>query len=148
MKKIGLMGKGEEMASSAGDGCKSVTWILGSILVLFTLILAAILVEGLVLLPAGNAQLGNMTATNATSENMPPESSVWAAIIILAIVFLLLLYMGCAVDGSLDQGEMRRAIAGTFVLGFTMLIFFLARFEVKNNDIITSYLQMVGVIIG
>ncbi|MGC9515079.1 hypothetical protein [Methanocrinis sp.] len=139
MKKIGLMGKGKEIASSDGDGCKSVKWVLGSILVLFTLILAAILVKGLVLLPAGNAQ---------PSDSMPAESSVWAAIIILAIVFLLLLYMGCSVDGSLDQGEMRRAIAGTFVLGFTMLIFFLARFEVKNDDIITSYLQMVGVIIG
>ena len=135
MKKIELIGKGEGTESQFADGCESVSRILGSILVIFTLILATILLKGLVL--------------PTKPGSMPPESSVWAAIIIImAIVFLLLIYMGCAVDGSLDQGEMRRAIAGTFVLGFTMLIFFLARYDVKNEDIITAYLQMVGVIIG
>jgi hypothetical protein len=148
MKKIELIGKGGGTESPFADGCKSMRWILGLILVLFTLILAAILVNGLVLLPSKDANNTIMTNQSISAENMPPESSVWAAIIILAIVFLLLLYMGCAVDGSLDQGEMRRAIAGTFVLGFTMLIFFLARFKVENGEIITSYLQMVGVIIG
>jgi len=134
MNKIELIGKGEGTESPFADGCESVRWILGSILVIFTLILATILLKGLVI--------------PTKPGSMPPESSVWAAIIIMAIVFLLLIYMGCAVDGSLDQGEMRRAIAGTFVLGFTMLIFFLARYDVKNEDIITAYLQMVGVIIG
>jgi len=100
--------------------------------VFLLLILAAILVKNVIL----------------SESDVPMASSVWAAIIVLAIVFLLLIYMGCAVDGTLDQGEMRRAIAGTFVLGFTMLIFFLARYEIQNKDVVAAYLQMVGVIVG
>jgi len=117
---------------SYDDGCKSIRWIIGLILLLLIAILAAILWSGLI------GQNGSLS----------PESSIWAAIIIIAVVFLLLIYMGCAVDGSLDQGEMRRAIAGTFVLGFTILIFFLALHPIKNNELVTAYLQMVGVIIG
>lgn len=100
--------------------------------VFLLLLLAAILVKSLIL----------------SSGDVPMANLVWAAIIITAIVFLLLMFMGCVVDGTLDQGEMRRAIAGTFVVGFTMLIFFLAVYEIKNNEVVAAYLQMVGVIIG
>lgn len=121
----------ENTASSDG-GCKTAGWMFGFILVLLVAILAAILWNGLIRPEAV------MTAV----------SSIWAAIIIMTIVFLLLLYLGCMADGRLDQGEMRRAIAGTFVLGFTMLIFFLAAYPVKNQEVVSAYLQMVGVIIG
>lgn len=118
--------------SSSDAKCESVGRIVAIALVFLLLILAAILVKDSVI----------------TAGNEPTYSSIWAAIIILAIVFLLLIYLGFAVDGTLDQGEMRRAIAGTFVLGFTMLIFFLSRYEIANKEVVTAYLQMVGVIIG
>lgn len=106
------------------------TFIVTSVFLM--LLLAAILVKDVIL----------------STRAVPPASSIWAAIIIMALVFILLIYMGCGVDGTLDQGEMRRTIAGTFVLGFTMLIFFLAIYDVKNKDVVTAYLQMVGVIVG
>jgi hypothetical protein len=55
---------------------------------------------------------------------------------------------GCRNDGKLDQGEMRRAIAGTFVVGFTILMFILSAYDIRNKDIINAYVQMVGVIVG
>ena len=119
------------LAKSDG-GCKTAGWIFGLIIVLLVAILAAILWNGLIKSEAG----------------LTIESSVWAAIIIVAVVFLLLLYMGYMADGTLDQGEMRRAIAGTFVLGFTILIFFLVAYPVENGEVLSAYLQMVGVIIG
>lgn len=124
--------KFEKVLSSSDAKCESVGRIVAIALVFLLLILAAILIKESVI----------------TAGNEPTYSSIWAAIIILAIVFLLLIYLGFAVDGTLDQGEMRRAIAGTFVLGFTMLIFFLSRYEIQNKEVVTAYLQMVGVIIG
>ncbi len=122
----------EKPMSSSEARCESVGKAITVTFVFLLLILAAILVKNVIL----------------SASDVPMASSVWAAIIVLAIVFLLLIYMGCAVDGTLDQGEMRRAIAGTFVLGFTMLIFFLARYDIQNKDVVAAYLQMVGVIVG
>jgi len=131
--KIALPKSNSENPPSSLDArCESMGRTITVTFVFLLLVLAAILVKNVIL----------------SASDVPPASSVWAAIIILAIVFLLLIYMGCAVDGSLDQGEMRRAIAGTFVLGFTMLIFFLARYEIQNKEVVTAYLQMVGVIVG
>ena len=124
--------EGETEASSLEVKCEEVGRVVIIALVFLVLILAAILVKDSVI----------------SAGTKPTVGSIWAAIIILAIVFLLLIYLGFAVDGTLDQGEMRRAIAGTFVLGFTMLIFFLARYDIANKDVVTAYLQMVGVIVG
>lgn len=124
--------KGETAGSSLDVKCEEVGRVIIIALVFLVLILAAILVKDSVI--------------SAGTE--PTVGSIWAAIIILAIVFLLLIYLGFAVDGTLDQGEMRRAIAGTFVLGFTMLIFFLSRYEIENKEVVSAYLQMVGVIVG
>ncbi|GEM_PF-800126 len=119
-------------ASLMDAKCEEVGRVVIIALVFLVLILAAILIRDSIISGGGKPTVG----------------SIWAAIIILAIVFLLLIYLGFAVDGTLDQGEMRRAIAGTFVLGFTMLIFFLSMYKIENPTVVTAYLQMVGVIVG
>jgi len=76
------------------------------------------------------------------------EDCIWGAVIIIVIIFVMLVYIGLESDGTLDQGEMRRAIAATFVVGFTILIMLLATDEIESNETTSAYLQMVGVIVG
>ncbi|WP_316967341.1 hypothetical protein [Candidatus Methanocrinis natronophilus] len=124
--------KNGQSKSALEEKCESIGMIFTVALVFLILILATILIKDAV----------------PYAGDEPTYGSIWPAIIILVIVFLLLIYMGFADDGALDKGDMRRAIAGTFVLGFTMLIFFLSSYEIKNPEVVTAYLQMVGVIIG
>ena len=80
--------------------------------------------------------------------NIDPKNCIWGAVIVIVIVFVMLVYIGLESDGTLDQGEMRRAIAATFVVGFTILIMLLATCDIENNETTSAYLQMVGVIVG
>ncbi len=77
-----------------------------------------------------------------------PLSLLVIAIGVVMITFVSLIITGCRNDGNLDQGEMRRAIAGTFVVGFTVLMFILSAYDIRNKEIINAYVQMVGVIVG
>lgn len=63
-------------------------------------------------------------------------------------VFAGTLILGYLRDKDLNKGEMRRAIAGTFVVGFTLLLILSLFYEFKNKDIITAYIQLTGIVIA
>ena len=70
-----------------------------------------------------------------------------AAIVILS-VFWWLIHIGAKADKKLDKGEMRKAIAGTFVVGFSMLMILSIKYEIPDNDIITMYVQLAGIVVA
>lgn len=77
-----------------------------------------------------------------------PEKWIPIILGIVLFVFAGILIMGYSADKDLNKGEMRRAIAGTFVIGFTFLLLLSIFYEFKNKDIVTAYIQMTGVVIG
>ncbi len=109
---------------------------------------ALVLFAGLVF-GAANNTTGNVTATqNLFQKNL--EGWEYALIMFLTlVVFLSLVYIGYKSNSSLNKGEMRRAIAGTFVASFVFLIFVLLRMGYsKMDNVITSFLGILGAIIG
>ena len=85
--------------------------------------------------------------------NSPSQTDFWLAALVLfpaltLAVFLILIYMGYLADRSLSKGEMRRAIAGTFVVGLQMLLFFSLVFKVYEEKVLTTYLTAMTTILG
>ncbi|MCK4734989.1 MAG: hypothetical protein KAT65_21230 [Methanophagales archaeon] len=70
-----------------------------------------------------------------------------AAIVILA-AFVWLIRLGYSADKELEKGELRRAIAGTFVVGFSIIAFLSYVSGVLRVQIVTAYIELVGIIIG
>ena len=70
-----------------------------------------------------------------------------AAIVILS-VFWWLIHIGAKADKKLDKGEMRKAIAGTFVVGFSMLMILSIKYDIPDNTITTMYVQLAGIVIA
>ncbi len=75
----------------------------------------------------------------------------WVAIAFVSFVFLFLIFLGCLADQTLSKGELRRAVAGSLVLAFTIL----ALFSIVMGDdigigkeIVIAYIQLVGIAIG
>lgn len=77
-----------------------------------------------------------------------PNKMLLIILEIVIFVFAGTLLLGYAADKDLDKGEMRRSIAGTFVVGFTLLLLLSPFYEFKNNDIVTAYIQLTGVVIA
>jgi len=71
---------------------------------------------------------------------------VTAGLIISA--FMGILFLGWYTDRNLDKGEMRRAIAGTFVIGFTILMILCLVFNVYQKEVLIAYIELVGIVIG
>jgi hypothetical protein len=92
----------------------------------------------------------NVSATSVVFASKSPISDIGlllAAIVILSI-FGGMIYLGFIADKKLDQGEMRRAIAGTFVVGFTVLMILSIKYDISDNDVITMYIQLAGIVIA
>ncbi len=70
-----------------------------------------------------------------------------AAIVILS-VFWWLIHIGAKADKKLDKGEMRKAIAGTFVVGFSMLMILSIKYDMPDNNITTMYVQLAGIVVA
>ncbi|GEM_PF-1412368 len=75
----------------------------------------------------------------------------WVAIAFVSFVFLFLIFLGCMADQTLSKGELRRAVAGSLVLAFTIL----ALFSIVMGDeigigkeIVIAYIQLVGIATG
>jgi len=64
--------------------------------------------------------VGGELAVVVTTAKMHPQVG-FVAIVVLVLCFGMILYLGWREDHKLDKGEMRRAIAGTLVIGFTIL---------------------------
>ena len=94
------------------------------------------------------------TATEAGTES--PDSSnqtiqseeVWVGSLAIFVVFFIMIFLGYLVDRNLNKGEMRRAIAGSFVVGFSILMFLSLICDFSENQIITMYVQIAGIVIG
>ena len=57
--------------------------------------------------------------------------------------------IGYNADRSLSKGEMRRAIAGTFVVGFHGIVLFcLIFFPEHTKELIVAYIEFVGLVVG
>ena len=85
--------------------------------------------------------------TPTPTETFPKNAAIGAIIGIL-IAFALLIYVGVRVDKNLDKGELRRAIAGTFVVGFSILAILSFVFDILREHIVTAYIELVGIVIG
>ena len=89
----------------------------------------------------------SLVSSAATVEN-DTNKIVMPIVLIVLFVFVLILFMGYLADKCLNKGAMRRTIAGTFIVGFTILMFLSLFYDFKNDEIVTAYIQMVGVVIG
>ncbi len=82
----------------------------------------------------------------------PLQPDDWKVLCILVGVvvgtFAALILIGYKNDKALNKGEMRRAIAGSFVVGFTVLVILSAWYEFESNNLVTAYIQLAGVVIG
>jgi len=103
---------------------------------------------------ASTANLSTLTANiSATSVVFASKSlisdrdSLIAALVIL-LIFVVMIVLGFIADKKLDQGEMRRAIAGTFVVGFTILMILSIKYKIPDNDVTTMYIQLAGIVIA
>lgn len=67
---------------------------------------------------------------------------------IISATFMILVFLGWWKDKSLNKGEMRRAIAGTFVVGFTILTMLSIIFGIYQKEIILMYVQLAGVVVA
>lgn len=76
----------------------------------------------------------------------------WVGIAFVCFVFLFLIFLGCVKDGSLSKGELRRAVAGSLTLAFTLLaLFAMVMDETEGGigkEIVIAYIQLVGIAVG
>ena len=123
------------------------TGVRGKTVIFAAVIVLMILASSIIVGAQETDDVQSVVNDKLTSTGVPLNLLI-ISIGIVMITFISLIVTGCRNDGSLDQGEMRRAIAGTFVVGFTILMFLLSAYDVRNRDIINAYVQMVGVIVG
>lgn len=76
----------------------------------------------------------------------------WVGIAFVCFVFLFLIFLGCIKDGTLSKGELRRAVAGSLTLAFTLLALFAMVMDEKEDgigkEIVIAYIQLVGIAVG
>jgi hypothetical protein len=111
---------------------------------------------------ASTADLLTSTANVSTSTANVSASSVkvfaskslisnidsWFAALAILLIFGWMILIGVKADKKLDQGEVRRAIAGTFVVGFTILMVLSIKYDIPDNDVTTMYVQLAGIVIA
>ena len=114
-------------------------------------IIIALLFSCFCFMAIASAQDDAQTPTTALTPTPPTTISSGAAIaaaIVVFIAFGLLIGIGFLADRNLNKGEMRRAIAGTFVVGFTMLMILSLHYGFYQNEIITAYIEFVSIVVG
>ncbi len=114
------------------------------VLVLFVLIFAStVTTQG--------EEVGTATPLLSGSNEIPSDVRLTIVIVaacIIVFVFIGILILGWLKDRNLDKGEMRRAIAGTFVIGFTVLMILCLSFNIYQKEVIIAYIELVGIVIG
>ncbi len=77
------------------------------------------------------------------------KKEVFITILPVFATFIFLVSLGYISNLKLDKGEIRRAIAGTFVIAFVVLLFILIllRHE-RTNEIISAFIAMATTIVG
>jgi len=77
-----------------------------------------------------------------------PLTAITAAVIAILFFFLLLIVLGYRADKSIDKGEMRRAIASMFAVGFVILVFLSLRYTILQEEVVTAFLGIASMAIG
>lgn len=97
-----------------------------------------------------SASTANVSATSVVfaSESLISDIDSRLAAGVILLIFVVMIIIGFIADKKLDQGEMRRAIAGTFVVGFTVLMILSIKYDISDNDVITMYIQLAGIVIA
>jgi hypothetical protein len=96
----------------------------------------------------------NATDIAGMLENLGTRLTIvdaWVGIAFVCFAFLFLIYLGCMKDGTLSKGELRRAVAGSLVLAFTILALFSMVMGDQNGigkEIVIAYIQLVGIAVG
>jgi hypothetical protein len=109
------------------------------------LFVAGIMSSGLVSAATGDGDVANRTESASC---FIPDYYLPLVLLVVLIVFGILLALGYRTNRDLDHGEMRRTIAGTLIFGFTAIVFLSLKYDFRNEDLINSYIQLVGVVIG
>lgn len=76
---------------------------------------------------------------------------MWLMVMIFVLLFVILLGIGICKPEQMEGGQMRRAIAGMLVFGFIAILMFVlygAEIDGNNKEVISQYIQLVGIIIG
>ncbi|NIA10578.1 MAG: hypothetical protein GWP10_12835 [Nitrospiraceae bacterium] len=92
-----------------------------------------------------------VTVTSPTPKSLPAAWVVGAAFVLMSATFWGLILLGWLKDKDhkLDKGEMRRAIAGTFVVGFIILtISSCTGFDIFQKEIVQAYTQLTFIVVG
>ena len=90
----------------------------------------------------------NETVCINTSESPISDIGLLLAAGVILLIFGGMIYIGAKADKKLDKGEMRRAIAGTFVAGFTILMILSIKYDIPDKDVTTMYVQLTGIVIA
>ena len=86
---------------------------------------------------------------NETSALLKNWSQVfWGVTLLVAAVFGLILYAGYRSNKNLNRAEMRRAIAGAFVVGIHCLLVLSIVFDVERDIVIGAYLGGLTSVVG
>nr|QNO48911.1 hypothetical protein MOGPJHGO_00014 [Methanosarcinales archaeon ANME-2c ERB4] len=93
----------------------------------------------------------NISTSSVTVSSKSPildDVGLLLAAIVILLIFGWLIYIGAKADKKLDKGEMRKAIAGTFVVGFSMLMILSIKYDIADNNITTMYVQLAGIVVA
>ncbi|NAT10607.1 hypothetical protein C4E22_03545 [ANME-1 cluster archaeon AG-394-G06] len=98
-----------------------------------------------------NVTANNVSATLTVRSPKPEPISKWMTIFVVSAIlgiFVLLIALGYRADKNLNKGEMRRAIAGTLVIGFVILVFLSLYYEISNQPLVIAFIELVGIVVG
>ena len=93
----------------------------------------------------------SLTAQGEDGKAIPEGDQMKVVIVAACLIicsFIGVLFLGWYKDHNLDKGKMRRAIASTFVIGFTILMILCLSFNIYQKEVIIAYIELVGIVIG
>jgi hypothetical protein len=69
--------------------------------------------------------------------------------VVVASFFWWLIHIGYKADNRLNKGEMRRAVAGAFVIGFhAIVLLYIVLSPESSRDFVLAYIEFVGLVVG
>jgi len=94
-----------------------------------------------------------LTVTSTLGNQTTPEPIISPPVTIFVVsailgIFVLLIALGYRADKNLNKVEMSRAIAGTLVIGFVILVFLSLCYEISNQPLVIAFIELVGIVVG
>lgn len=86
-------------------------------------------------------------STDSTENNLSLELAVFIALIIIA-GFFVIIFLGWWQEKRIDKGVMRRAMAGTFVIGYTFVVMLSMWSGNFQKEVVLMYVQLVSVVVA